>query len=67
VLKDSAPFVRVGEHGASSINIKTRVWTKSADYWTVYFDVLEKVKLEFDKEGIEIPYNQLDVHIKKED
>ncbi len=67
VLKDPAPFVRVGEHGASSINIKTRVWTKSADYWTVYFDLTERVKLEFDKEGIEIPFNQLDVHIKKED
>ena len=66
VLKDPAPFVRVKEHGASSINIVTRVWTKSSDYWTVYFDLTEKVKTEFDKEGIEIPFNQLDVHVKKD-
>lgn len=66
VLKDPAPFIRVGEHGASSINITTRVWVKSADYWTVYFDILEKVKTEFDNNGIEIPFEQLDVHIKND-
>lgn len=64
VLKDKDIFVRVAEHGASSINIKARVWTKSADYWTVYFDVTESVKKTFDEQGIEIPFNQLDVHIK---
>ncbi len=64
VLKDPAPFVRVGEHGASSINITTRVWVNSNDYWTVYFDVLEAVKKSFDENGIEIPFNQLDVHVK---
>ena len=66
VLKDPAPMVRVSEHGASSINIVARAWTKSSDYWTVNFDVLEAVKLEFDKAGIEIPFNQLDVHVKKD-
>ncbi len=66
VLKDPAPFVRMGEHAASSINITTRVWVKSADYWTVYFDLLEQVKAEFDKQGIEIPFEQVDVHIKKD-
>ncbi len=66
VLKDPAPFIRVGEHGASSINITTRVWVKSSDYWTVHFDILEKVKTEFDKNGIEIPFDQLDVHIKND-
>ena len=64
VLKDPAPMVRVSGHGASSINIVTRVWVKSGDYWTVNFDVLEAVKTAFDKNGIEIPYNQLDVHVK---
>ncbi|MBO5480318.1 MAG: mechanosensitive ion channel [Clostridia bacterium] len=64
ILKDPAPFIRMGEHGASSINITTRVWVKSADYWTVHFDVLEKVKTEFDKNAIEIPFEQLDVHIR---
>ncbi len=66
VLSDPEPFVRVSEHGASSINIVTRAWVKSADYWTVHFDLLESVKAEFDKQGIEIPYNQLDVHVKND-
>ena len=66
VLKDPAPMVRVSEHGASSINLVTRVWVNSADYWTVHFDILEAVKAAFDKEGIEIPFNQLDVHVKKD-
>ena len=48
------------------INIVTRVWTKSEDYWTVYFDIMEQVKTEFDKAGIEIPFNQVDVHIRND-
>ena len=63
-LKDPEPMVRVTAHGASSIDLVARVWVKSADYWTVNFDVLEAVKTAFDKEGIEIPFNQLDVHVK---
>ncbi len=66
VLKDPAPTIRVSGHGESSINIVVRVWTKSSDYWTVHFDLLETVKTEFDKAGISIPYNQLDVHIKND-
>ncbi|MBO7303986.1 MAG: mechanosensitive ion channel [Clostridia bacterium] len=66
VLKDPAPTIRMSAHGESSIVIVTRVWVKSGDYWTVNYDMHEAVKREFDKEGIEIPYNQLDVHIKKD-
>ena len=66
VLKDPAPMVRVSEHGASSINIVARAWVKSGDYWTVKFDVLEAVKTAFDNAGIEIPFNQLDVHVKND-
>ena len=65
-LTDPAPFVRMSEHGASSINITARVWVKSEDYWTVRFDILEAVKKAFDESGITIPYNQLDVHVKDE-
>ena len=65
-LKDQDFTVRVTAHNASSIDIATRAWVKSGDYWTVYFDVLETVKETFDKEGIEIPYNQLDVHVKQD-
>ena len=63
-LDDPAPMVRVSAHGASSIDLVARAWVKSGDYWTVNFDVLEAVKTAFDKEGIEIPFNQLDVHVK---
>lgn len=64
VLKDPAPTIRIAEHGASSIVITTRVWVKNSDYWDVKFDILEAVKAAFDKGGITIPYNQLDVHVK---
>jgi len=66
VLKDPAPFVRVCKHNSSSVDIVTRVWTKSADYWTVHFDLLEQVKSAFDANGIEIPFDQLDVHVKND-
>ena len=65
VLKDQPILVRVTAHNASSIDLVTRVWVNSGDYWTVNFDILEAVKTAFDKEGIEIPFNQLDVTIKK--
>ncbi len=66
VLDDPKPMVRIAEHGQSSINITARVWVKSEDYWTVYFDILEAVKTVFDESDISIPYNQLDVHVKKD-
>ena len=65
VLKDPAPFARLAEHGDSSLDFKLRVWVKSSDYWTVHFDLLERVEQRLLAEGIEIPYNQLDVHITK--
>lgn len=64
VLTDSEPFVRVHSYAESAVNIVSRSWCNNADYWTVYFDLIEKVRDEFDKNGISIPYNQLDVHIK---
>ncbi len=66
VLKEPAPFIRMSKHTASSINITTRAWVKSEDYFTVKFDMIELVKERFDAEGIEIPFGQLDVHIKKD-
>ncbi len=64
VLDDPAPMVRITEHGASSIKLVTRVWVKNADYWEAYFDILEGVKRAFDSEGIDVPFDQLDVHLK---
>ena len=66
VLDDPAPFVRMSKHASSSIDIVARGWVKSTDYWTVNFDVLESVKMEFDQNNIEIPFEQLDVHVKQD-
>ena len=60
-LKDPAPAYLVAEHAASSINLAVRVWVKTADYWDLNFYMNEQVKLAFDKAGISIPFNQLDV------
>lgn len=64
VLKDKAPFVRMGTQAASSIDINTRVWVNKADYWTVYADIMEEAKRVFDENGIEIPFQQIDVHMR---
>jgi len=66
ILREPTPFVAVKELGDSSVNFVTRSWVKSGDYWPVYFDTIEKVKLEFDDKGISIPYPQMDVHTKSE-
>ena len=63
VLKDPEPVVTVNELADSSVNFNCRPWVKTADYWTVYADVTRKVKEEFDKEGISIPYPQSDIHL----
>lgn len=61
------PFVRVQSYGDSAVNLLVRVWCKTQDYWSVYFDLIEDIREAFDKNEISIPYNQLDVHIKGED
>lgn len=63
VLKDPAAVVYVQSHESSSINLVARVWCKTEDYWDVYFSMQENVKLEFDKNEINIPFDQLDVHV----
>jgi len=65
VLKDPAPLVAVSELADSSVNFAVRPWVNSADYWSVYFDTHEKIKLLFDQENISIPYPQMDVHLEK--
>ena len=62
-IETPEPVVAVGAHGESSITIKALVWCKSENYWAAFYDMQERVKLDFDKAGINIPYNQLDVHI----
>lgn len=65
IFKDPAPFVEIGEFGESSINFYVRAYCKNVDYWTVNFYLLKEIKNAFDANGIEIPFNQLDVTIKK--
>ena len=64
VKKEIPIFVRMSEHADSSIKIKARAWVDNAKYWDLNFDIIEAVKKEFDNNNIEIPFNQLDVHIK---
>ena len=64
ILKDPAPFINIKEHSANSIDILARYFTKSDDYWTAHWYMLEAVKKTFDENGISIPYPQLDVHVK---
>ncbi len=66
ILKDPAPSVYVVELADSSINLQLRPWTKTADYWGVRGDLTQKVYEAFRKEGMEIPFPQVDVHLKKE-
>ncbi|WP_456243503.1 mechanosensitive ion channel family protein [Teredinibacter purpureus] len=65
VLADPAPVVAVSELADSAVNFVVRPWVKSADYWGVYWDMHENVKLRFDSENISIPYPQMDVHLNK--
>ena len=62
ILKDPEPLVAVGELADSSVNFNVRPWVQSADYWGVYFDLNEKIKLSFDENNISIPFPQMDVH-----
>ena len=64
VLEDPAATVAVSELGDSSVNFVVRPWVKAADYWDVYFDITQKIKLALDQNGISIPYPQRDIHMK---
>ncbi|MEZ9449793.1 small-conductance mechanosensitive channel MscS [Vibrio splendidus] len=65
VLKE--PGVQVGVHtlADSSVNFVVRPWVNTAEYWDVYFDLMQAIKEGLDNEGIEIPFPQVDVHMNK--
>ncbi len=63
ILEDPAPEIGVLKLGESSVDFFVRPWVKASDYWPVKCDLLEKVKLTFDDEGISIPFPQRDVHL----
>lgn len=64
-LKDREIKVFVKELGSSEVNLGLRVWVKTEDYWDARWSFLEDIKYKFEENNIEIPFNQLDVHIDK--
>lgn len=65
VLADQDVQVAVSELGDSSVNFIVRVWSKTPDYWTVFFELTETIKLTLDENNISIPFPQVDVHMQK--
>ena len=66
IHEEPEPMVAVSELGDSSVNFTVRVWCNTSEYWNIYFDIHQKVKEAFDKNGISIPFPQTDVHLFKE-
>jgi small conductance mechanosensitive channel len=64
VLDDPEPTIAVSELADSSVNLVVRPWCQTGDYWNVYFGVTRQIKETFDREGIEIPFPQLDLHVQ---
>ena len=63
--KDPKPIIGISGHNDSSVAIDVKAWCSKEDYWDLYYEMQEKVKLTFDAEGIEIPFNQVVVHMQK--
>ncbi|MBC5997908.1 mechanosensitive ion channel family protein [Romboutsia ilealis] len=63
ISHDPEPFIGIVEHAQNSVNFGVRVWCNKDDYWTIYYDLLEQVKVRFDEENITIPYPQMDLHV----
>ena len=64
ILKSPEPFVELGKLNSSSVDLTVRVWVNTADYWDVFFSMNEKVYKAFAQEGLNIPFPQMDVHMK---
>ena len=60
------PFAGVDSYGDSAVNLIVRAWCKTPDYWSVRFELNERIREKLTENGIEIPFNQLDVHIKNQ-
>lgn len=67
VLKDQPITIGVSELADNSVNLVVRPWVNSGDYWPVYFELLENIKVALDDAGIEIPYPQLSLHVNQEE
>ncbi len=62
ILLDPEPVIVVSGHGDSAVNLIFKVWADTENYWNIYYDMLEVIKVAFDESGISIPFPQLDVH-----
>ena len=65
ILKNKEILTYVSDLASSAVILGGRAWCKTDDYWTVRWGIIEEIKVKFDKNGIEIPYNQLEVHLKE--
>ena len=66
ILQDEERLAVVSELADSAVMLKVRFWVRPEDYWMAKWEMTEAVKLAFDENGIEIPFNQLDVHVRQE-
>ncbi|MFK8046733.1 MAG: mechanosensitive ion channel family protein [Crocinitomicaceae bacterium] len=66
ILKTPAPFIGLAALADSSVNITIRVWCQTELYWDVFFKMNERIYKEFGQVGINFPFPQMDVHIKKD-
>ena len=67
IMKDEEMKVFVDSLGDSAVIIGVRAWVKTEEYWDTRWRLMEQIKLTFDKEGIEIPYNHVTVHVRNEE
>lgn len=65
-LTDPPPIIRMSEHSDHCINYAVKVWVSTENYWELNYDLLEQVKAQFDKNGISIPFPQIDIHMPKQ-
>lgn len=65
ILKNPEVFIELAKLNSSSVDITVRAWVKSADYWNVFFSMNEKVYKTFPAEGLNLPFPQMDVHVKQ--
>lgn len=65
ILDNPQPLIRLYRHGESALIFRFRVWVDNENYWTVWYDVNEKVYEKFKEEGIEIPFRNVTLHIDK--
>ena len=62
-MSEPEPLIHVNSYGDSAIEYIVRIWCKNEDYWTIYFDLMDRIKPAFDQAGIEMTYPHLNVHM----